>query len=101
MSNPYNANAGPPDPISFLRTISEHDVRHSTTEDNDKNSSEGDHSGSGVNQEEAPARERPPPGQEWPYRVSYMRYIMFISYHIISYHIVSCDIVSTVGPEIR
>mmetsp|Transcript_56019 Transcript_56019/g.64676 ORF Transcript_56019/g.64676 Transcript_56019/m.64676 type:complete len:739 (+) Transcript_56019:41-2257(+) len=107
MSNSYSSHGegGPPAPISFLRTTSDRDVNslscRSTSyksipenfesSDNDVGETTGKYtgttdttsndnktSGRGV-QEEAPARERPPPGQDWPYRekLSFTRSLIF------------------------
>jgi len=76
-----NYNAGPPDPINFLRTVSEHDV--TTYEGSPKSSKGGIDSNvpplSPSRNQEAPARERPPPGQAWPYRenLSFTRSLIF------------------------
>lgn len=84
MSNlPYHA--GPPDPINFLRTVSEHDVRYTSDNevDSDKTNghvgTNGAHPLSPTRNQEAPARERPPPGQAWPYRenLSFSRSLIF------------------------
>jgi len=81
MSN-YNDNAGPPDPISFLRTVSEKAVQYLAAGEADQ--------GGGIDpclspptsprrNQDAPARERPPPGQAWPYRenLSFTRSLIF------------------------
>jgi len=84
MSN-HSYNAGPPDPISFLRTVSEHDVRLVTNDEEDPDGRSGTSRGadcpplSPTRNQEAPARERPPPGQAWPYRenLSFTRSLIF------------------------
>jgi len=78
-------NAGPPDPINFLRTVSEHDVRYTSDNEADSNQSNGHGRANGApplsptRNQEAPARERPPPGQAWPYRenLSFTRSLIF------------------------
>jgi len=70
MSNPYNVNVEPPDPISFLRTISDTDFENNSVCDLSGSGGADGSSSPRRNQEEAPARERPPPGEDWPYRVS-------------------------------
>ena len=66
-SNPY---AGPPDPINFLRTVSGQDVRDVSNRKRTPGRNADDPPLSPTRYQEAPARERPPPGQAWPYRVS-------------------------------
>ena len=67
--------AGPPDPIDFLRRVSEHDVRFPAADEVDLDKSQGHADTNGARPlspnryRDAPARERPPPGQAWPYRV--------------------------------
>lgn len=87
MSNLYSSHGegGPPAPISSLscRSTSYKSIAENLeSSDNDVGETTGKSTGTADTtsndnktsvqnvQEEAPARERPPPGQDWPYRVS-------------------------------
>ena len=77
MSDTY-LNNGPPDPIAFFRQASDANVGivdSSLADIEDGGDSRKPCSGvtcppSPRRNQEAPARERPPPGHDWPYRVS-------------------------------
>ncbi len=62
-------NAGPPDPINFLRTVSEQSVRD-ISGGNKCGRNYDDPPMTPLRHQEAPARERPAAGHAWPYRVS-------------------------------
>eukprot|EP00531_Pseudo-nitzschia_arenysensis_P009536 CAMPEP_0116144240 /NCGR_PEP_ID=MMETSP0329-20121206/15900_1 /TAXON_ID=697910 /ORGANISM="Pseudo-nitzschia arenysensis, Strain B593" /LENGTH=716 /DNA_ID=CAMNT_0003639657 /DNA_START=105 /DNA_END=2255 /DNA_ORIENTATION=+ len=71
-------NAGPPDPIDFLRTVSDCDV-HAMTGDAHRGQNATNPPLSPSRRQEAPARERPAPGVAWPYRenLSFTRSLIF------------------------
>lgn len=73
-NNPFNA--GPPDPINFLRTVSGQDVRD--TSGNKRRRDDDEPPATPSRREEAPARERPPPGESWPYRVSFRKLLTLL-----------------------
>jgi AMP deaminase len=95
----YFNQGGPPDPISYLRRIATEERSflqgRSDSADDDPNDFVSDSSmvddgnkklpaskrrrSSSSRVEEAPARERPPPGQEWPHRenLSFTRSLIF------------------------
>lgn len=78
-------NAGPPDPINFLRVVSEQDVQYTSDNEVDSDQVNSHDRANGEppmplsRNQDAPARERPPPGQAWPYRenLSFTRSLIF------------------------
>ena len=76
-NNPFNA--GPPDPINFLRTVSGQEIRDISGTKRRRDENDDEPPATPSRRQEAPARERPPPGEAWPYRenLSFTRSLIF------------------------